>query len=168
MSTSRSSHYHHQKQIGTGLRPAQENVHVHTPHHHPPGVKEFFLKGTYLLFQGRYYEEMHGDAMGSPVNPIVANLFIKKFETNTINIQPTLQGCGEDYVEDTFVTQKTAHRDQFLDHIHSIDHHVQLTTENPNTDGSMPFSDALLITGPENTLLIKFYRKPTNIDQNLH
>ena len=29
----------------------------------------FFLKNTYFLFQGKYYEQVHGAAMGFPVGP---------------------------------------------------------------------------------------------------
>ena len=35
---------------------------------------EFCLKNTYFLFQGKYYEQVHGAAMGSPISPIIANL----------------------------------------------------------------------------------------------
>ena len=32
---------------------------------------------TYFQFQGRFYEQLHGAAMGSPISPIVANLYMK-------------------------------------------------------------------------------------------
>ena len=35
---------------------------------------EFCLKNTYFSFQGQFYEQVKGAAMGSPVSPIVANL----------------------------------------------------------------------------------------------
>ena len=35
---------------------------------------EFSLKNKYLLFQGRYYEQLEGAAMGSPIKSMVANL----------------------------------------------------------------------------------------------
>ena len=34
---------------------------------------EFCLKHTYFTFLGRYYEQMEGAAMGSPISPIVAD-----------------------------------------------------------------------------------------------
>ena len=36
---------------------------------------EFCLKNTYFSFQGQFYEQVEGAAMGSPVSPIVANLY---------------------------------------------------------------------------------------------
>ena len=37
---------------------------------------KFFLKNAYFLFQGKYFEQVHGAAMGS-INPVVANLFME-------------------------------------------------------------------------------------------
>ena len=44
---------------------------------------EFCLKHTYLLFQGKYYEQIHGAAMGSPISPLIANLFMEEFEVTS-------------------------------------------------------------------------------------
>ena len=32
---------------------------------------EFCLKNTYFLFQGKFYEQIHGAAMGSPISPLL-------------------------------------------------------------------------------------------------
>ena len=37
---------------------------------------DFFLKNTYFTFKGRHYEQVEVAAMGSPINTIIANLFI--------------------------------------------------------------------------------------------
>ena len=37
---------------------------------------EFCLRTTYFTFQGKMYEQVKGAAMGSPISPIVANLFM--------------------------------------------------------------------------------------------
>ena len=41
---------------------------------------EFCLKNTYFSFQGQFYEQVEGAAMGSPVSPIVANLYMEYLE----------------------------------------------------------------------------------------
>ena len=38
------------------------------------------LKCTYFLFQGEYYFQIHGAAMGLPVSPIACNLYMEYFE----------------------------------------------------------------------------------------
>ena len=35
------------------------------------------LHNTYFSFQGQYYEQGEGAAMGSPISPIIANLYIE-------------------------------------------------------------------------------------------
>ena len=77
--------------------------------------------------------------MWSPISPIVANLLMEEYESkafNTANNPPRL--CIR-YVNDNFVIQNTEQRGQFLGHISPIDPLIQLATEDPNTEGSMPF-----------------------------
>ena len=47
---------------------------------------EFCLCNTYFLFQGQFYEQTQGAAVGSPVNPVVANLYMEFFEDKSSNI----------------------------------------------------------------------------------
>ena len=37
---------------------------------------EFCLKSTYFTYQGKYYEQLEGAAMGSPISPIIGNLYM--------------------------------------------------------------------------------------------
>ena len=49
---------------------------------------EFCLSSTYFTFQDKYYEQVEGAAMGSPISPIVANLLMEDFEMRAINTSP--------------------------------------------------------------------------------
>ena len=40
---------------------------------------EFCLNSTSFMFQGQYYQQMEGAAMGSPLSPIIANIFMEHF-----------------------------------------------------------------------------------------
>ena len=51
---------------------------------------EFCLKSTYFTFQSRFFEQQEGAAMGSPINPIVANLYMEEFETKAISSSPAI------------------------------------------------------------------------------
>ena len=42
---------------------------------------DFCLNNTYFTFQGVFYQQTKGAAMGSPVSPIVANIFMEAFES---------------------------------------------------------------------------------------
>ena len=57
------------------------NLLIHTTHHHTAGI----LSQRYLIPLPGYYKQAHGTAMGSPISPIVANLFMEESETKAIN-----------------------------------------------------------------------------------
>ena len=44
----------------------------------------FCLHNTYFSFQNKFYEQFEGVAMGSPVSPIVANLYMEHFERKAL------------------------------------------------------------------------------------
>ena len=46
------------------------------------------LRGTYFTFNGKFYEQVEGAAMGSPISPIVANLYMEDFEARAIQSSP--------------------------------------------------------------------------------
>ena len=46
---------------------------------------EFATSGTYFLFQGTFYDQIDGVAMGSPLGPVLANLFMGYYETLWLN-----------------------------------------------------------------------------------
>ena len=46
---------------------------------------EFCLVNTYFLFYGQFFEQTKGAAMGTPVSPIVANIYMEAFEDRAIN-----------------------------------------------------------------------------------
>ena len=52
------------------------------------------LKNTYFSFQGQFYKQVEGDAMGSPVSPIVANLYMEYLEQKALSTAPHPLGSG--------------------------------------------------------------------------
>ena len=55
---------------------------------------EFCLKNTYFSFQDQFYEQVEGAAMGSPVSPIVANLYMEYLEQKALSTAPIPPGSG--------------------------------------------------------------------------
>ena len=49
---------------------------------------EFCLKSTYFTYQRQHFEQLEGAAMGSPISPVVANLFMEDFEVKAIRTAP--------------------------------------------------------------------------------
>ena len=51
---------------------------------HIISLLEFCLKTTYFQFQGWFFEQLQGAAMGSTISPILANLFVEDFESRPL------------------------------------------------------------------------------------
>ena len=68
------------------------------------------------------------------------------------------------FVDDTFVVIKAVHKQEFLEHTNSIDHHIQFTSEDSKPDGSMPFLDMMITPKEDGRLSTTVYRKPTHTD----
>ena len=128
---------------------------------------EFCLNNTYFLFQDQYFEQTKGAAMGSPVSPIVANIYMEAFEDRAINtaLHP-LRICRR-YVDDTFVVQQKSHKEEFFQHINEVDTSIKFTMEEAGPDGSILFLDVLVTHKVDGTLTTKVYQKPTHTDQYL-
>ena len=127
---------------------------------------EFCLTHTYVLFQGKYYEQVQGAAMGSPISPLIANIFMEEFEVKALSSIPH-PSLWLRFVDDTFVINREEHSQDLLHHINSQDPHIQFTVE-PTQQGSLPFLDILVTIEPDNTFSTTVYRKPTHTDQYLH
>ena len=63
---------------------------------HIINLLEFCLNSTSFVFQGQCYQEMEGAAMGSPLSPIVANIFMEHFEKEALETTPHPTVCGKD------------------------------------------------------------------------
>ena len=105
--------------------------------------------------------------MGSPISPIVANLFMEHFEIRALQSSSNPPLLWKRFVDDTFVIINKAHKEEFLIHINSVDNNIQFTAEEQGPDGSLPFLDILISPDEEGRLVTSVYRKPTHMDQYL-
>ena len=119
---------------------------------------EFCLTQTYFLFQGKYYKQTQGAAMGSPISPLIANIFMEEFEVQALQSSPNPPSMWLRFVDDTFVINRTEHSQQLLQHINNQDQHIQFTVE-PTQQGSLPFLDTLVTIQPNNTLSTSVLQK---------
>ena len=76
-------------------------------------VLEFCLCNTYFLFWGQFYEQTKGAAKGSPVSPIVANLYMESFEHRAITSAVNPTRIWKRYVDYTFVMLQKSHKEEF-------------------------------------------------------
>ena len=129
---------------------------------------EFCLKTTYFQFQGSFYEQISTAAMGSPISPIVANLFMEDFEVKAINIAQNPPKMWKRYVDDSCIILDSTRKEEFFQHINSIDPNIQFTSEDPKPEWSIPFLDTLVMPQPDGSIKTTVFRKPTHTDMYLH
>jgi len=49
---------------------------------------EHCLRTTYFSYNNQYYEQTSGAAMGSPISPVIANIFMEHFENEALQKTP--------------------------------------------------------------------------------
>ena len=125
------------------------------------------MHNTYFSFQNEFYEQVEGAAMGSPVSPIVVNLYMEYFEREALWSASNPPRFWFMFVDDTWVIQQSTHKQEFLEHINSIDPAIKFTVEGTQGNGGIPFLDTLVTPEADNSLSFTVYCKPTYTDQYL-
>ena len=126
---------------------------------------ELTLTNCIFCFNTKFYKQLQGGAMGSPVSPVIANIYMEYFESLSILSCPTLIKWWFRYVDDVHSTTRKDQVNQLKEHLNSIDPHTKFTMELSGTDG-LPLLDTL--TKPTaNFIESTVYRKPTHRDRYL-
>ena len=123
----------------------------------------FCLNNTYFLFQEVFYEQTKGAAIGSPVSPIMANIYMDAFENRAIPTALHTPRMWKRYIDDTFVIHQS-HKEEFFRRINTVDPSIQFTVEESKDYGSIPFLDTIITPETDGTLTTGVYRKPTHTD----
>ena len=79
--------------------------------------------------------------MGSPVSPIVANLYMEYFEEKTLRSAASPPQVWYRFVDDTWVIQKQSSKQEFLEHINKVDPTIKFTVEGTQGNRAIPFLD---------------------------
>ena len=125
------------------------------------------LETTYFVYNDTYYRQIHGAAMGSPVSPIVCNLYMEYLERLAIESAPHPPLWWFRYVDDTHCKLKKEYAQEFTDHLNSLDPDIKFTTEGEE-ESSLAFLDTLTVRQPDGSIQVRIYRKATHTDQYLN
>ncbi|XP_068723610.1 uncharacterized protein [Montipora capricornis] len=123
-------------------------------------------KGQLFQFDGVLYEQTDGVAMGSPLGPLLANVFMCSIEMS-LKSQGKLPEFYRRYVDDTLVRMPDlAAATQFLDTLNHAHSAVCFTME-VEKNGMLPFLGVQLLNRAP-CVETKVYVKPTNTGLLLH
>ena len=130
---------------------------------------EICLRSTSFQYNNIYYEQIEGTAMGSPLSPVIANLYMDFFEKLAIDTTPLKPKMWKRYVDNTFVVWEHGLESEltsFLEHLNSLRRSIQFTCE-VEEGGKLPFLDVRLVRNGS-SLETSVYRKKTHTDRYLH
>jgi retron-type reverse transcriptase len=101
-------------------------------HHFEDDVLALFkhaLTSTHFCFDGQFYEQTDGVAMGSPLSPVIANFFMESFEKKAIEQVTHKPVCWFRCVDDTFIIWPHGQKKltEFLNHLSGLHNKIQFT-----------------------------------------
>ena len=103
--------------------------------------------------------------MGSPVYPVIANIYMEHFASFANPTSPTLIKWWFRYVDDVHSATRKDQVNKHQEYLNSIDPHIKFIIELPGTYG-FPFLDTLTKSNP-NCIDSTVYRKPIHTDRYL-
>jgi len=116
---------------------------------------------SHFQFNGEFFDQIDGVAMGSPLGPLFANFFMSNFERKYM---PELRKMGVEkwyrYVDDVFATLRmNANIDEILSFLNSRHPNIKFTTE-LESNNKLPFLDVYVVRRV-NKYITTVYRKKT-------
>ena len=126
---------------------------------------EFTITNCIFCFNKKFYKQLQGAAMGSPVSHVIGNIYMEYMESLAIPTSPTLIKWWFRYVDDVHSATRKDQVNKLQDDLNSIDPQIKFSTELPGTDG-FPFLDTLTKPTPNSTEST-VYRKTTHTDRYL-
>ena len=105
----------------------------------------FATSHTHFLFNGCFYDQIDGVAMGSPLAPVLANFFMGHYERLCLEKYTGTQVLYyRRYVDDIICCFQNSHdADMCFQYLNKCHPNIKFTMET-ETDGKLPFLDVLL------------------------
>ena len=128
---------------------------------------ELCTKEMHFSFNGKIYQQTDGVCMGSPLGPVLANVFMVHLEETIVPQMLTNMPTWRRYVDDTFTLVKKGKRDEVIALLNSFHPNIKFTHE-VEEEQKIAFLDVLLHKEENGSVQTSVFRKPTNNSIYIH
>lgn len=118
------------------------------------------MKQNFFQFRNKFYSIEHGTSMGNPLSPLVAEIFMAKFEMD-LKRANKLPRVWIRYVDDVFAIIKRSQVNEILSILNGEYDTINFTCE-IEKDERIPFLDLLVKKKMDGTIDFGVYHKPTS------
>ncbi|OXA48236.1 uncharacterized protein LOC110855495 [Folsomia candida] len=127
---------------------------------------EICLSSTYFKYDGKFYHQTEGTAMGSPISAIVAELYLQSLEHKLVTRNKFIIFWRR-YVDDIFAIIRKRKLEAVLNQINGFHHAIKFTVEKEE-NGKIAFLDVMLYEKPDRSLGHHIFRKATHTNKYLN
>ena len=128
---------------------------------------ELCTKNMHFSFNNAIYRQVDGVAMGSPLGPVLANIFMVHLENCMVPSLSEVMSLWYRYVDDTFTFIQHDKIDHVIGIINNFHPDIKFTYEKEQ-EGSIAFLDVKLIRKENGSFITEVYRKKTDTNIYLH
>ena len=125
-------------------------------------LTELCVQQNYCSFKNKYYKQERGLAMGNPLSPFLADLFMSNLEIQVTKAFPQMFKIWYRYVDDIFAIVNKKRGEDAEKLLNLQDRSIKFTTE-WEKDGILPFLDLKVIRNIDK-LEFGIFRKETQTD----
>lgn len=130
-------------------------------------IVEFILDNNYFMFEGKFYVQTFGCAMGSKLSPVlslyvmdyVLDISIPKLSFKVFFIKK--------FVDDLILAIPKTGLEEIIQVFNSFDLNIQFTSEREDENNSVPFLDTK-VCRINNIIKLDWYQKETNSNKFIH
>ena len=151
--------------------PLQESIDytvdlLYSTPHSPPGINretfkellEMVSKDVIMLTHRGYYRQVDGVAMGSSVGPLLANIFVSRYDSELASFSKFYFR----YVDDVIRTLRKGGEKYLLDLANTMHENLKFTLERPDNKNGIVFLDMQIRRDDDGRLAAQWYRKETD------
>ena len=125
-----------------GIQSTKEMLAIHKPPDTLPHnsyiieLLELVLTNNHLEFNGEFYHQLSGTAMGTRLAPSYANLFMTKFEDKYVYTYPLQPQLWKRFIDDIFLVWPHGRNSliEFIEHLNTVHPTVKFTSDISDTE----------------------------------